>query len=319
MTDPCIARAQRVGLERLWVVFALTIVTLVAELVGAWRSGSLALLADAGHLVTDGAAVALTLFTAWLARRPPTAARTYGYLRWEILAALINGAVLFAASLWIIFEALERFRTPEPVRGGILFAVAAGGLIANALALVLLHRDRDGSLNLRGAYLHVLGDLLGSAGAMAAGLIIYWGGPLAADPVISIVLALLILGGAWRLVRESTEVLLEHVPRHISVDDVQRRMLAVPGVTAVHDLHVWTVTSGMVAMSGHAVAPALDAHPTVLAALQAAVAGTGISHATIQLEVDEHCPEPVRDGPVPHGHHHHGHEHRGDDHGGHAH
>lgn len=311
MTDPCVARAQRVGLERLWLVLALTLATLAAELVGAWLSGSLALLADAGHLVTDGAAVALTLFTAWLARRPPTAARTYGYLRWEILAALLNGAVLFAASLWIIFEALERFRAPEPVRGGILFVVAAGGLVANAIALLLLHRDRDGSLNLRGAYLHVLGDLLGSAGAMAAGLIIYWGGPLAADPVISIVLALLILGGAWRLVRESTEVLLEHVPRHISVEEVQRRMLAVPGVTAVHDLHVWTVTSGMVAMSGHAVAPALGTHPTVLAALQEAVAGTGISHATIQLEVDEHCPEPTRDAPPVPGHHHHGHEQHG--------
>ena len=310
MTDPsCTTRSPQADLTRLWVVLGLTLVTLVVELVGAWVSGSLALLADAGHLLTDGAAVGLTLLTAWLATHPPTSQRTYGHLRWEILGALINGLVLIGASVWIVIEAIARFHTPEAVRGGVLFAVAALGLMANAGALVLLHRDREGSLNLRGAYLHVLGDLLGSVGAMVAGAIIYFTGRLEADPVISIVIALLILVSAVRLVRESTEVLLEQVPRHLSLGDVEAKMLGVPGVTAVHDLHVWTVTSGMVAMSGHAVVPTLADHPRVLGALQEAVGRVGIAHATIQLEVEGPCPEPERAHSHAAGHDHHGHSH----------
>ena len=308
MRAPCVTPPPRSDLSRLWVVLGLTLVTLVAEVVGAWVSGSLALLADAGHLLTDAAAVALTLLTAWLASHPATERRTYGLLRWEILGAFLNGAALVALSLWIVVEAVHRVGAPEPVRGGVLLGVAAAGLVTNAVALWLLHRDRDGSLNLRGAYLHVLGDLLGSVGAIAAGGIIWLTGWTLADPLISIGLALLILVGAWRLVQESTAVLLEQVPAHLSLADVEARMLAVPGVTAVHDLHVWTVTSGMVAMSGHAVAPALTEHPRVLAALQQAVRGAGIAHATIQLEVEGPCPEPERDAPAGHGHHHgHGH------------
>lgn len=308
MTTDCIERTPRAGLGRLWVVLGLTLVTLVAEVIGAWVSGSLALLADAGHLLTDAAAVALTLLTAWLATRPATERHTYGLLRWEILGALINGAALVALSLWIVVEAVARFRDPHPVRGGVLLAVAGAGLVSNVVALWLLHRDKDGSLNLRGAYLHVLGDLLGSVGAIGAGAVIWLTGWTAADPLISMVLALLILVGAWRLVQESTAVLLEQVPAHLSLGEVQARMLAVAGVIAVHDLHVWTVTSGMVAMSGHAVVPALGDHPRVLAALQQAVRGVGIGHATIQLEVEGECPEPERDAHAGHGHPH-GHSH----------
>lgn len=309
LSDPnCTTRAPRADLTRLWTVLGLTLVTLVVELVGAWVSGSLALLADAGHLLTDGAAVGLTILTAWLATHPPTSQRTFGHLRWEILGALINGAVLVVASVWIVIEAIERMHAPEAVRGGVLFAVAAGGLVANAVALALLHRDREGGLNLRGAYLHVLADLLGSVGAMAAGAVIYLTGWPLADPIISIGIALLILAGAIRLVRDSTEVLLEHVPRHLSLGDVEARMLGVPGVTAVHDLHVWTVTSGMVALSGHAVVPALGDHPRVLGELQAAVGDAGVAHATIQLEVEGPCPEPER-GHDHAGGHHHGHSH----------
>jgi cobalt-zinc-cadmium efflux system protein len=308
MTDaaPCLDRVPRADLRRLWVVLALALATLVAEVVGAWLSGSLALLADAGHVLTDAAAVALTLGTAWLATRPPGGTRTYGFLRWEILGALINGATLVALSGWIAVEAVGRLQHPEPVKGGVLLVVAVGGLLANALALVLLHRDRDGSLNLRGAYLHVLGDLLGSVGAIAAGAIIAVTGWTPADPIISIVLALLILVGAWRLVRESVDVLLENAPAHLSLADVERRMLAVPGVTAVHDLHVWTVTSGMVALSGHAVVPALGEHPAALVSLQRAVGEAGIAHATIQLEVEGPCPEPAEAHARTH---HHGHAH----------
>jgi cobalt-zinc-cadmium efflux system protein len=315
MTESCINRYPRAGLGRLWLVLGLTVLTLLVELIGALISGSLALLADAGHLMTDGAAVGLTILTAWLATHPPTDKRTFGHLRWEILGALINGGVLVVASVWIVVEAIERFHTPEEVRGGVLFAVAAAGLVANVLALLLLHRDKDGSLNLRGAYLHVLGDLLGSAGAMVAGAIIYYTHWLAADPIISIGLALLILVGAIRLVRESTEVLLEHVPRHLSLGEVEAAMLGVPGVATVHDLHVWTVTSGMVAMSGHALVPLLEDHPRVLVALQQAVSTKGIGHATIQLEVEGPCPEPERLGD----HAGHGHDHGHDHHHGHSH
>lgn len=306
MTVPCTSRVTRPGLGRLWVVLVLTLVTLVVEVIGAWVSGSLALLADAGHLLTDAGAVGLTLVTAWLATRPATDRRTYGHLRWEILGALINGAALGALSIWIVVEAISRFRTPEPVRGGVLLVVAVAGLVANLVALVLLHRDKDGNLNLRGAYLHVLGDVLGSVGTIAAGAVIWATGWMAADPLISIVLALLILVGAWRLVRESAEVLLEQAPAHLSLHEVEGKMLGVPGVTAVHDLHVWTVTSGMVAMSGHAVVPALAEHPRVLVALQQAVSGVGIAHATIQLEVEGPCPEPERETADPHAGHHHG-------------
>jgi cobalt-zinc-cadmium efflux system protein len=309
VTDPtCTTRVPRTDLTRLWVVLGLTLVTLVVEVVGSWMSGSLALLADAGHLLTDGAAVGLTLFTAWLAARPPSARRTYGHLRWEILGALINGAVLVALSVWIVVEAIARFRALVSVESGILLVVAVAGLATNGISLWLLHRDKEGSLNLRGAYLHVLGDLLGSVGVIAAALVIRFTGWNTADPLISIVLALLVLGGAWRLVKESAQVLLEEVPGHISMDDISARMLGVAGVTAVHDLHVWTVTSGMVAMSGHAVVPALEEHPRALAELQRVVAGAGVAHATIQLEADDACPEPERDPHAGHGHHH-GHQH----------
>jgi cobalt-zinc-cadmium efflux system protein len=309
-TPTCTDRAPRAALPRLWVVLGLTVVTFAAEVVGSWVSGSLALLADAGHVLIDGGAVALTIFTAWLATRPATARRTYGHLRWEILGALINGAVLFALSGWIVVEAVGRLRSPVAVESRIVIVVAVAGLLTNGIALGLLHRDREGSLNLRGAYLHVLGDLLGSVGVIASGLVIYFTGWLLADPLISVVLALLILNGAWRLVRESAGVLLEEVPGHIALEEVERRMLGVAGVTAVHDLHVWTVTSGMVAMSGHAVVPALADHPRVLEALQQAVNGAGIGHATIQLEVEGPCPEPERDAHAGPAHHHsHGHSH----------
>ena len=171
--------------------------------------------------------------------------------------------------------------------------VAAAGLAVNLVCLVLLHGSRHGSLNARGAYLHVMGDALGSVGALAAAAIIALTGWTLADPVVSILLSVLILVGAWRLLRESTDILLESVPSHVSLEEVQDRMLAVPGVSAVHDLHVWTVTTGMVAMSGHAVAPDLRSHPGVLEGIRAEMCRLGIGHVTIQLEVADGCEELV--------------------------
>ena len=296
-------RGSAAPVSRLWAVLALTAVFMVVEAVGGWLAGSLALLADAGHMLTDAGALALTLLTAWIAQRPADSSKTYGYLRWEILAALINGAALFGIAGWVVVEAVQRIQQPEPIRTGLFLGVAAAGLVVNLVSLLLLHRTREGNLNTRAAYLHILGDALGSIGTLAAAAIVALTGWTLADPLISIALSLLILLGAWRLLRESTDILLESVPGHVSMNEVHRRMLSVPGVSAVHDLHVWTVTNGMVAMSGHAVVPELDSHPGVLEGIRAEMSALGIAHVTIQLEVVDGCEE-VR-GTVEHvGHRH---------------
>jgi len=278
--------------QRLFAVLLLTAAFMVVEAVGGWLSGSLALLADAGHMLTDVGAIGLSLVTAVIGARPADERRTYGYRRWEILAALVNGAALFGIAAWIVVEAVHRIGSPSPVRAGLLLAIASGGLLVNVVALSILHGGHHHNLNTRGAYLHILGDLLGSAAAIAAGVIILITGWTLADPILSIGVALLILVGAWRLVRESTDVLLESVPRGVSMAEVQSRMLAVPGVSAVHDLHVWTVTSGLVAMSGHAVVPDLAGHPAALDGIRAQLAELGIGHVTIQLEVEAGCEAP---------------------------
>jgi cobalt-zinc-cadmium efflux system protein len=292
-------------------VLVLTTAICVVEAVGGFVSGSLALLADAGHMLTDVAAVGLSLFAAGMAARPATATRTYGYYRLEILGALVNGAALFAIAAWIVVEAVGRFRAPPPVHGTVLFVVATVGLVANLGSLRILHGGHTENLNVRAAYLHVLSDALGSLGAIAAGVIILTTGWTLADPILSIAIALLVLGGAWRLIRESVDVLLESVPAHLTLGDVEARILDVPGVAAVHDLHVWSVTSGFVAMSGHAVVPDLHAHPDVLPAIQRAVAGLGIGHVTVQLETGGPCPEvaPTAVAEAGHGHAHAGHAH----------
>ena len=295
---------------RLWVVLGLTGTFMVLEVVGGWLSGSLALLADAGHMLTDVGALALTLLTAWIAGRPANARKTYGYLRWEILAALVNGAALFGIAGWVVVEAVQRLQHPEPIRPGLFLAFAAAGLAVNLVSLWLLHESRQGSLNARGVYLHVMGDALGSVGALAAAAVIALTGWLPADPIASVLLSLLILAGAWRLLRESTDILLDAVPRHVSMADVQRRVSEVPGVVAVHDLHVWTVVNGVVAMSGHAVVPDLEAHPGVLEGIRTQMAALGIGHVTIQLEVEDECEELRAVAAVPHASHGHpGHTH----------
>ena len=286
------SRSPAASLPRLTAVLGLTLSFMVVEAIGGWLSGSLALLADAGHMLTDAGALGLSLLSAWIALRPANDSKTYGYQRWEILAALINGAALFGIAAWVILEAFHRIRHPEPIRAEMFLIVAAGGLLVNLVSLRILHGVRHGNLNARGAYLHVMGDTLGSVGALAAAAVILLTGWTLADPIISIALALLILVGAWQLLRESTDVLLEAVPGHVSMAEVQRRMLGVAGVTAVHDLHVWTVTSGMVAMSGHAIVPDLTSHPEVLEGIRVEMAQLGIAHVTIQLEVQHECEEP---------------------------
>ncbi|HEU4642600.1 MAG TPA: cation diffusion facilitator family transporter [Gemmatimonadaceae bacterium] len=270
--------------RRLRIALAITTVILVAEVVGGLLANSLALLADAGHMLADVAALALSLFVAWFSRRPETAKRTYGYLRLEILAAFVNGAMLLGISVFIIWEAVMRLRTPEQVGGGLMLLVAVVGLVANLVSARVLHPASEGSLNMRGAYLHVLGDLLGSIGTVAAALLIHFSGWVAADPIASIVVTLLIVHSAWGLVRDSVDVLLESTPSHISLGAVRAQLEAIPGVESVHDLHVWSVASGVIAMSVHAIVREPERHQHVLEHTVDAMKLFGIQHVTVQLE-----------------------------------
>lgn len=270
-------------------VLILTATFMVVEFAGGVIANSLALLADAGHMLTDVAALALALFAGWIAQRPATPEKTYGYLRLEILAALVNGAALFVLAGLIVWDAVGRLAAPPAVEPRILFGVASAGLVVNLVGMRLLHGGHRQSLNVRGAYLHILSDLLGSVGAMTAGAIILLTGWTLADPLISVAIALLILVGAWRLLRESVDVLLEATPQHIALGDVERHIASIPGVADVHDLHVWTVTSGVVAMSGHAVVGDPGQNQRVLGAVQHRMADLGIHHVTMQLERERLC------------------------------
>ena len=272
-----VSRALRIAL-------IVTSLFLVAEVVGGIVSNSLALLADAGHMATDVGALALSLFVAKLARQPATPKRTYGYLRFEILAALLNGAALLAVSAGIIWEAIGRLRSPEPVETGLMLIVATGGLVVNLVAARLLHSSASHSLNVRGAYLHVLSDLLGSVAAITAALLMrYWGWSIA-DPIASILMTALIIRGSWKLVRESVDILLESTPAHIDVGNVRASLEGVADVESVHDLHVWTLTSGIVAMSAHALVRDAAHNQRALEAMTARLAALGINHTTIQIE-----------------------------------
>ena len=275
------------GAQALRLALILTLLLLVGEALGGWLSNSLALMADAGHVFTDAGALGLSLFVAWFCRQPGSEEKTFGYLRWEILAALVNGATLIGISVWIMVEAVLRFRTPEPVQGGLMLVVAVIGLVVNAIAAFVLHPAHGESLNVRGAYLHVLGDLLASVGTVIAALIIQQTGWLAADPLASVFTTLLIMRGAWSLLRESVDVLLEGAPGHIPLEGVRARLEGIPGVENVHDLHVWTVTSGLVAASAHALVRDPELHQRVLEQAHDVLQEMGIQHVTVQLERTE--------------------------------
>jgi cobalt-zinc-cadmium efflux system protein len=272
---------------RLKIALAITFVILIAEVIGGILTNSLALLADAGHMLTDVGAIGLSLFVVWFSRQANNPAKTYGYLRWEILAAFLNGTTLLLISGWIVWEAVARFAQPEPVLGGPMLAVAFVGLVANVAAAFVLHPVSEGSMNVRGAYLHVLSDLLASLGTLVAALIIGLTGWLAADPIASLLTTALVVRGAWQLVRESVDVLLESTPAHISLRSVREQLVAIPGIESVHDLHVWTVTSGMIAMSVHAIVREPERHQHVLEHVLDAMRLFGIEHVTVQLESEE--------------------------------
>jgi cobalt-zinc-cadmium efflux system protein len=270
--------------RRLTMTLALVLLYTGAEVVGGVLSGSLALLADAGHMVSDAASLGLALFAMWIAQRPRTPGHTYGFHRAEILAALANGVTLVVIAVFIVREAWQRLQSPPEVAGPLMMAVAIGGLLVNLAGLGLLHGGRGHSLNLRGAWLHVLTDALGSVQAIAAGALIWAFGWHWADPVASVLIAALVVWSAWSLLRESVDVLLEATPRHLDVEEIRAALQAVPGVDDVHHLHVWTITSGFVAMSAHVV-PKDAAPPNLLWQLQRLLATRfGIEHATLQIE-----------------------------------
>jgi cobalt-zinc-cadmium efflux system protein len=281
-----VARSGRAqSRTRLAWILAFTLVYMVAEIVGGYLADSLALLADAGHMFSDAAALGLSLFAAWISQRPPTPQHSYGYYRAEILAALANGATLIAIAIFIFVEAFNRFRSPEVVQGPLMLFIATGGLVVNVLGLSILHAGKAESLNVHGAWLHLLTDALGSVAAIAAGALIwrfswYW-----ADPAASVLIGLLVIYSSWNLVKQAIGILMESTPRHLNVDAVHDAMLSAPGVREVHDLHIWTITSGMESLSAHVVLLAgYETHASLDNLRKVLHDQFGIDHITIQID-----------------------------------
>jgi cobalt-zinc-cadmium efflux system protein len=274
---------------RLLAVLALSLGVLVAEVVGGLLTGSLALLADAGHMLADVAGLSLALLAVWFGGRPATPGRTFGWYRAEILAAVVNAVLLLAVAGLVLMEAWRRLQEPPEVAAVATLAVALAGLAANGVSLVLLRRGQAESLNLRGAYLEVYGDLLGSAAVVAAAAVIALTGWRAADPLASALIGLLILPRTWRLLRDAVDVLLEATPKGLDLEEVRRHILEAPGVVDCHDLHAWTITSGMPVLSVHVVIEDHAPPGAVLDRLGACLAGHfDIEHSTFQLERPEH-------------------------------
>ena len=257
----------------------------VVEVVGGLFAGSLALLADAVHMLSDNVALALALVAAWLATKPATPERTYGYKRAEVLAALANGVMLVALAIWIFVEAGMRLRDPGDVLGGWMLAIALLGIVVNVAAGLVLSRARSQSLNVEAAFRHVFADLLGSVGVAVAAVVILATGWVEADPLVSILIGVLVLVSTWSILRDSTAILLESTPRGIDADALGQRLASAPGVVEVHDLHVWTITSGFPALSAHVlVSPGEDCHGRRRELERLLRDEFGIEHTTLQVD-----------------------------------
>ena len=267
---------------------------MVAEIVGGLVTNSLALLSDAAHMFSDVAALAISLAALWLAAKPATIRRTFGFYRAEVLAALLNGLTLILVSFYIFWEAFGRLINPPEVQTGWMLVVAGIGLTANLISAWFLMRggDHHHNLNVRGALLHVIGDALGSVGAIAAGLIMMYTGWYYADPIISVIIGLLVLISSWRLIKETVSVLLETAPAKIDMEKLKKAMLSVPGVSGVHDLHVWMISSGFSSMSAHVVAGDGADCQVVLRKLETVLREKfDLTHTTIQMETSNLHPE----------------------------
>jgi len=274
--------------KRLGITLGLVLVYMVVEVVGGLITNSLALLADAGHMLSDAGALGLALFAIWFARRPATPRHTYGYYRTEILAALANAAILVVVAIYIFIEAYQRFRESPAVAGAPVVVVAAGGLLINLSGLWILRGGKDENLNLRGAWLHIFTDTLGSVQVIVAGALIWAFGWNLADPLASLLIGLLVIYSSWNLLKQSVAVLMEGAPVHIDVDQVRDAMVSVPSVEGVHDLHIWTITSGLVSLSAHIVTNESSPDGSLLKELRELLHDRfGIDHITIQIEPDE--------------------------------
>jgi cobalt-zinc-cadmium efflux system protein len=277
--------AARRSRGRLLAALVLTGGVLVVEVAGAVWTRSLALAADAGHMLTDVGGLALALFATWAAARPPTPAKTFGYYRVEILAALVNAIALLAVAGWVLVEAYRRVLAPREVLAGPMIVIAVIGLAANAVAAWILHDHARHSLNVRAAYLEVLTDAVTSIGVLVAGAVIATTGWLVVDALVSAAIAIVIVPRTWRLLAQAVNVLLEGTPPHLALGEIEDAMVQVAGVRRVHDLHVWTLTSGRDAMSAHVVVGDPAESERLLDELHAVLhARFGIDHTTIQLD-----------------------------------
>jgi cobalt-zinc-cadmium efflux system protein len=279
--------------RRLVITLSVTVVAMLAEAVGGWVANSLALLSDAGHLMADVGAIGLSLFALRIAARPADQKRTYGYHRLEILAALVNGALLFAIAAGIAIEGFHRMRNPQPIQVRTVALLACLGIVLNALGMWITRAGAQASMNLRSTFLHLAGDLLNSVGVLISAGVIAWTGKLIVDPIVSFLIAATIVWSAVRLCREALHVLLEGAPGHIPLGDVSQALARVPGVSAVHDLHVWTITSGLVALSCHIVVtcdgPGCRSHDEILIDAKEVLRDRfAIEHTTIQFESEEY-------------------------------
>ena len=275
---------------RLWGVLALVLAYMATEVVAGLATGSLALVADGGHMASDAAAIGLTLYAMRFARRPATSRRTYGHMRAEVIAALVNGATLIGLAVVVIVEAVRRLREPTAVEGGVMLAVAVGGLAVNLVGLWLLRSRHDDNLNVRGAWLHVATDALGSVQVIVAAFLISLFGWTWIDPIASILISVLVIYSSWSLVRQATDVLMEGVPSHLDLDAVRRALESLPGVAGIRDLHVWTISSGFVALSAHVVIQDFRQWPAIGRAARSQLETEfGIRHSTLQPDVDGAC------------------------------
>ncbi|MDP9481625.1 MAG: cation diffusion facilitator family transporter [Chloroflexota bacterium] len=288
---PHIHSAAAAGRGRLLAVFGLTLAIFVVELVGGLAANSLALLADAGHMFTDVAGIGLALLAIWVGSRPADHGRTFGYQRLEILAAVINAVLLFGVGAFILFEAIRRLAEPPEVASGLMIAVALLGLAGNGISLRLLGQLQKESLNARGAYLEVLSDFAGSIAVLVAGVVIVVTGFTAADAIASALIGVLILPRTWRLLRDAVDVLLEATPKGLDMALVRSHILEAPGVIDCHDLHVWTITSGVNVVSAHVIVEEGAQPAAVLDHLCECLAGFfDIDHSTFQIETSDRRP-----------------------------
>ncbi|UCB43182.1 MAG: cation transporter [Dehalococcoidales bacterium] len=284
------------GTRPLLLALLIVVVVMVAEIVGGLLSNSLALLGDAGHMLVDALALSISLIAIWIARRPADTAKTYGYHRVEIMAALANGVILVLVAVFIFYQAYQRLLDPPEVEAPLMMGIAVVGLVANLAGILLLRRARHSSINVKAAFWHVLGDTISSLGVIIGGIIIAVTGWGIVDPIIAIVIGGIILWGAARLVKESSDILLEAVPGHIQMDEVGMVMMDIPGVRDVHDMHIWTITSGIHALSAHVLIEdqtVARSAEIVRSVEQELARRFNITHTTLQLECEkcESCSE----------------------------